>query len=235
MLNQFSRAEALIGADNQEKLRNSKVIIFGIGGVGGYVLEALTRCGIGKIHIVDNDKVSLTNINRQIVALHSTIGEYKVDVAEKRMLDINPDVKIKKYKTFYLPENKNDFDFSQYNYIVDAIDTVKAKISIIEEASKNNIPIISAMGAGNKLDPTKFEVSDISKTSVCPLARVIRTELKKKNIKNVKVVYSKEEPAKYGNNSELTASGHPVAGSIAFCPSVMGLIMASVVIRDLIK
>ncbi len=235
MLNQFSRTEALINTSSLDKLRNSKVMIFGIGGVGGYILESLARCGIGEIHIVDNDKISLTNINRQIIALHSTIGMYKVDVAEKRALDINPDIKIKKYKTFYLPENKDEFDFSQYNYIIDAIDTVKAKISIIEEAKKNNIPIVSAMGAGNKLDPCKFEVADISKTSVCPLARVIRLELKKKNIKDVKVVYSKEKPVKTKDKNELTASGYPVPASIAFCPAAMGLIIASVVIQDLIK
>ena len=235
MLNQFSRTEILIKEEGIKKLKNSNVIIFGVGGVGGYVLEALARSGVCQIAIVDNDKVSLTNINRQIIALHSVIDEYKVDAAEKRALDINPEIKIEKYKTFYLPETKNEFDFKKYDYVIDAVDTVKAKISIIEEASKNNVPIISAMGAGNKLDPTKFEVADISDTSVCPLARVIRIELKKRNIENVKVVYSKEVPIKQSENNEYTASNHPVPGSIATCPSVMGLIIASVVINDLIK
>ncbi len=235
MSNQFLRTEFLIKNEGIEKLKKSKVIIFGVGGVGGYVLEALARSGVGSIDIVDNDKVSITNINRQIIALHSTIGEYKVDVAKKRALDINPEININTYNTFYLPENKSEFDFSGYDYIIDAIDTIKGKISIIEEASKNNVPVISAMGAGNKLDPLEFKVADIYETSVCPLARAIRGELKKRKIKNVKVVYSKESPIKTPENSELTASNHPVPGSIAYCPSVMGLIMASVVIRDLIK
>lgn len=235
MLNQFSRTELLIKKEGIEKLKNSKILIFGVGGVGGYALEALTRSGVYNIDIVDNDKISLTNINRQIIALHSTIGEYKVDVAKRRMLDINPDAHINAFKMFYLPETKQEFDFKSYDYIIDAVDTIKAKLSIIEEATNAGVPVISAMGAGNKLDPTMFEVADISKTSVCPLARVIRTELKKKKIKNVKVVYSKEIPIKQDNSVEYTASNHPVPASIATCPSAMGLIMASVVIRDLIN
>jgi len=234
MLNQFSRTQLLIGKEGIEKLQNSKVIVFGIGGVGGYVVEALARSGVGEIDIVDNDKVTLTNLNRQIIALHSNIGEYKVDVAEKRLLDINPNLKIKKYKTFYTPETKDIFDFGKYNYIVDAIDTVVGKISLIEEAKRNNTPIICSMGAGNKMNPAKFEVADISKTSVCPLARVVRLELKKRKIKDVKVVYSKEPPIKPLESDEITPKKQ-VPGSIAFVPSTAGLIMAGEIVKDLIK
>ena len=191
MINQFSRTELLIGSENINKLKNSTVAVFGIGGVGGFAAEALARAGIGHLVLIDNDTVSLTNINRQIVALHSTIGKYKTEVMRDRIADINPDAIVEVHNCFYLPENKSDFDFSKYDYVVDAVDTVAAKLSIIEEAKRCNVPVISSMGAGNKLNPTMFEVADISKTSVCPLAKVMRYELKKRGIKNVKVVYSK--------------------------------------------
>jgi len=235
MLNQFSRTEILIGADAIKKLQNSRVAIFGIGGVGGYVVEALVRSGVGKIDLIDNDKVALTNLNRQIIALNSTLNEFKVDVMKKRVLDINLNIEVKTYKTFFLPENSNEFPFNDYNYIVDAIDTVKAKIELAVIADKLNIPIISAMGAGNKLDPTKFVVADIYKTSVCPLARVMRQELKKRKVKKLKVVYSKETPIKPNEIQEDGVKKRSIAGSTSFCPSVMGLIMASVVVQDLIK
>ncbi len=231
-MNQFSRTEILIGKECLDKLKSSRIAIFGIGGVGGYAAEALVRSGIGAIDIIDNDTVAETNLNRQIYALHSTIGQYKVDVAEKRILDINPNVKIKKYKTFYTPETKSEFDFTDYDYVVDAIDTVVGKLSLIEEAKKANVPIICAMGAGNKLDPTRFEVADISKTSVCPLARVIRTELKKRKISGVKVVYSKEPPIKPAVSKEETVK-HQIPGSTAFTPAVAGLIIAGEVVKDL--
>ncbi len=248
MLNQLSRTELLIGRDAVETLKQSHVAVFGIGGVGGYVVEALARSGIGAIDLIDNDKVCLTNINRQIYAAHSTIGRYKTDIAEERIKDINPEVIVKKYQTFYTPETKEEFDFSKYDYVIDAIDTVVGKLSLIEECKKANVPIICAMGAGNKLNPTKFEVADISKTSVCPLARVIRQELKKRKIKGIKVVFSKEEPLKprgiYDADEENTggcsaetvknnAVKRQIPGSIAFCPSVMGLIIAGEVVKDL--
>ena len=236
MTNQFSRTELLIGKDSIEKLQKSRVAIFGLGGVGGYVAEALARSGIGAIDIIDNDKICLTNLNRQIYATHSTIDRYKTDVAEERILDINPNIKIVKHQIFYTPETKKQFDFSTYDYVIDAIDTVVGKLSLIEEAKKCNVPIICAMGAGNKLDPTKFEVSDISKTSVCPLARVIRQELKKRRIKKVKVVYSKEPPIKpFEINSDEISTKRQIPASNAICPSVMGLIIANEVIKDLIK
>ena len=234
MLNQFSRTELLLGKDSINTLSEKCVAIFGVGGVGGYALEALVRSGISKIDIVDNDNICLTNLNRQIIALHSTIGKSKVDVARERALDINPDAEINAFKTFYTAETKSQFDFSKYDYVIDAIDTVIGKISLIEECKKANVPIICAMGAGNKLDPTKFAVADISKTTVCPLARVIRQELKKRKIKNVKVVFSTEEPIKPLETDEET-SKRQTPGSTAFCPSVMGLIIASEVIKDLIK
>lgn len=250
MLNQFSRTELLIGKEGIEKLQQSRVAVFGIGGVGGYVVEALIRNGLGAIDIIDDDKICLTNLNRQIFATHSTIGQYKVDVAEKRILDINPDVNIVKYKTFYTPKTKNQFDFRQYDYVVDAIDTVVGKLSLIEEAKKYNIPIICAMGAGNKTDATKFEVTDISKTSVCPLARVIRQELKKRKISKVKVVYSKEPPVKLNDDIEISCkkhcvcppgtvrkctARHQIPGSNSYVPSAVGLIIAGEVIKDLLN
>lgn len=222
---QFERTKALIGEAALEKLKNSHVAIFGIGGVGGYVVEALVRAGIGEIDLIDNDTINLTNLNRQIVALHSTIGQFKVDVMELRAKDINPDVKINSFKTFFDENTINQFDFSKYDYIIDAIDSVKSKLLLIETAKKLNIPIISSMGTGNKLDPTKFQITDISKTSVCPLARVIRVELKKRGIKNLKVLYSKEEPIKTGQRTP---------SSISFVPPAAGLIIASEVVKDLI-
>lgn len=237
MLNQFSRTEILLGSDAMDRLKNAKVIVFGIGGVGGYVVEALVRSGIGTIDIVDNDTVSLTNLNRQIIATRSTIGKNKVDVMEERMKDINPDVIVNKYQCFYLPETAERFDFSQYDYVVDAVDTVSAKIDIVVQAQKAGIPVISSMGAGNKLNPAAFEVADIYKTSVCPLAKVMRRELKKRGVKKLKVVYSKEIPLKPAENDEIKKENEKkrqAPGSIAFVPSVAGLIIAGEVIKDLI-
>lgn len=217
-----------------EKLKASHVAIFGIGGVGGHVAEALARSGISRLDLIDKDTVSLTNINRQIVALHSTIGRSKVEVMKERILDINPQAQVKAFECFYLPENKEDFDFSQYDYVVDAVDTVTAKILIIQQAKENNVPVISCMGAGNKLDPTAFQIADISQTSVCPLARVMRQECKKRRITNVKVLFSTEkalEP-KIGPDSELKGAS-PAPGSSSFVPSVAGLIIAGQVIKDL--
>ena len=236
MLNQFSRTEILLGSNAMDKLKNSKVIVFGIGGVGGYVVEALVRSGIGTIDIVDNDTVSLTNLNRQIIATWSTIGKNKVDVMEVRMKDINPDVIVNKHQCFYLPETAERFDFSQYDYVIDAVDTVSAKIDIVMQAEKAGIPVISSMGAGNKLNPAAFEVADIYKTSVCPLAKVMRRELKKRGVKKLKVVYSKEIPLKPAENEDIRKENEKkrqAPGSIAFVPSVAGLIIAGEVIKDL--
>ena len=235
MANQFSRTELLFGKDAIEILSKSRVAVFGIGGVGGYTVEALARTGVGELDLIDNDDVSLTNINRQIYATHSTIGQSKVDVAEARCLDINPNIKINKHKVFYLPENSDMFDFTQYDYIVDAIDTVAGKLEIIENAQKCGTPIISSMGAGNKLDPTQFEVSDIYKTSVCPLAKAIRTQCKKRGIKKLKCVYSKESAITPIGETDEECSKRQIPGSNAFVPSVVGLIIASEVIKDLIK
>ena len=223
----FSRTESLIGAAALEKLKNAKVAVFGVGGVGGYAVEALVRSGVGELLLVDSDKVSESNLNRQIIALHSTLGQYKTQVAKARAEDINPAVKVTTKEVFFLPENADEFDFSSFDYIVDAIDTVSGKIALIEKAKQSGVPVISAMGAGNKLDATAFEVADISKTSVCPLARVMRRELKKRGIEKVKVVYSKEEPK--GDGEQRTPA------SIAFVPSVAGLILAGEVVKDLIK
>ena len=225
-MSQFERTKSLIGEIALEKLASSRIAVFGIGGVGGYVVEALVRAGIGEIDLIDNDTINATNINRQIVALHSTIDQYKVDVMKARALDINPNIKINTYKTFFSDETVNEFNFSKYDYVIDAIDSVKSKLLLIETAKNLNIPIISSMGTGNKLDPTGFVITDISKTSVCPLARVIRTELKKRGIKNLKVLYSKEIPIK---TNQKTPS------SISFVPPVAGLIIASVVVKDLIS
>lgn len=235
-LNQFSRTELILGESAIEKLAQKRVAVFGIGGVGGYAVEALIRSGLGAIDIIDNDKVSLTNLNRQIIATHKTIGKYKVDVAKERILDINPNVVVQTYNTFYTPETSAEFDFLKYDYIIDAIDTVVGKLSLIEKAKANNIPIICSMGTGNKLDPTKLEVTDISKTSVCPLARVVRTELKKRRIKGLKVVYSKEVPLK-PNLSKLQeeTTKRQIPGSTAFVPAVAGLIIAGEVVKDLIQ
>lgn len=236
MVNQFSRTEVLIGKKSLSKLLNSHVAVFGLGGVGGYVVEALVRSGIGAIDIIDNDKVSISNINRQIIATHSTINQYKVDVFENRIKDINPNANIIKHKVFYTSQVASEFDFSKYDYVVDAIDTISGKISLIEECKKTNTPIICAMGAGNKMNPTMFEVADIFKTSVCPLAKIIRYELKKRNIKDVKVVFSKEKPITIEIDAHKESDNNTrVLASNAFCPSVMGLIIAKEVMCDLIK
>lgn len=250
MLNQFSRTELLLGKAAMEKLKNSRVAVFGIGGVGGYTVEALVRSGVGTLDLIDDDKVCLTNINRQIYATRKTIGKYKVDVAEERCKDINPDVVINTYKTFYMPETAEKFDFSLYDYVVDAIDTVTGKIELVVNAAKAEVPIICSMGAGNRLDPSSFEVADIYSTSVCPLARVMRYELKKRGIKKLKVVYSKEKPltpiddmaisckkncvCPPGTARKCTAR-RQVPGSTAFVPSAAGLIIAGEVVKDLIK
>lgn len=230
-MEQLKRTELLLGRDGIEKLKNSYIAIFGIGGVGGYTAEALARSGVGRLDLIDNDTVALSNINRQIIALHSTVGRYKVDVMKERISDINPDAEVNAIKCFFLPENKDEFNFGKYDYIVDAVDTVSAKIAIIEEAKKAGVPVISSMGAGNKLHPEMFELADISKTSVCPLAKVMRNELKKRGITDVKAVYSKEPPIKSGVIDEK--SGKPVPGSISFVPSAAGLIIAGEVIRHL--
>lgn len=230
MDNEFSRTELIFGEEAMEKLSRARVAVFGIGGVGGYAAEALARSGIGALDIIDSDKVSLSNINRQIIALHSTVGEYKVDAAEKRILDINPNIKLRKYNVFFTKENSDEFDFSEYDYIVDAIDTVSGKIELVMNAEDSETPIISSMGAGNKLDPTMFEIADIYKTSVCPLARVMRTELKKRGIKKLKCVYSKEQPITV---QEEYDGKKRIPGSCAFVPSVAGLIIAGEVIKDI--
>lgn len=226
MDDRFSRTELIFGKEAMEKLAHSRVAVFGVGGVGGYVCEALARSGIGAIDIIDNDTVNFTNINRQIIATEKSLNKYKVDVMEERIHDINPECKVEKYRTFYLPENSDEFDFTQYDYVVDAIDTVTGKIELVVNADKTGTPIISSMGAGNKIDPTQFEVADIYKTSVCPLARVMRRELKQRRIRKLKVVYSKEQAIKVDSN---------VPGSTAFVPSVVGLIIAGEVIKDIIK
>ena len=229
MLNQFSRTELLIGKDGIEKMQKSKVAIFGIGGVGSFVIEGLVRAGIENFILVDNDVVDLSNLNRQLIATHKTIGKPKVEVAKKRIIDINPDANVEIYKEFFMPDSKEILD-DTVNYIVDAVDTVTAKIELVVRANKLNIPIISCMGTGNKLDPTKFEVADIYETSVCPLAKVMRRELKTRGIKKLKVVYSKEEPTKLSESENIK-----VPASISFVPSVAGLIIAGEVIKDIIK
>lgn len=235
MINEFSRTELLFGEDKLNILKKSRVAIFGVGGVGGYVAEALARSGVGVIDLVDNDVVSLTNINRQIIALHSTIGMPKVEVMAERIRDINPQAVVNVHKCFYTPETSGDFDFSKYDYVVDAIDTVAGKIELVMQAKASETPIICSMGAGNKLDPTAFEVADIYKTSVCPLARVMRYELKKRGVKKLKVVYSKEIPVTPFENEEAEdSSRRSTPGSVAFVPSVAGLVIASEVIKDLV-
>lgn len=237
MLNEFSRTELLFGQEGMEKLKRARVAVFGIGGVGGYTVEALARSGVGALDLIDDDRVNLTNLNRQIIATHRTLGRYKVDVAAERTAEINPSCKVLTYKTFYLPEKQGEFDFTQYDYIVDAIDTVTGKIALVENAHRCKTPVISSMGAGNKLDPTAFEVADIYKTSVCPLAKVMRRELKKRGIERLKVVYSKEEPRKPVSDPSAEEEGahrREIPGSTAFVPSVAGLIIAGEVIKDLI-
>lgn len=230
MLEEFSREELLIGKEGIEKLRNSKVAIFGIGGVGSYVVEGLVRAGIENFILVDNDEVSISNINRQIIALQNTVGTPKVEVAKERILSINPNCKVEIHKEFFMPDSKDFFD-EDTSYVVDCIDTVTAKIELVLRAKKYNVPIISSMGTGNKLDPTLFEVTDIFKTEVCPLAKVMRKELKSRNINKLKVVYSKEIPIQL----EKEEGKKQVPGSISFVPSVAGLIIAGEVIKDLIK
>lgn len=231
----YSRTALLIGDEGIEKLRGSKVALFGVGGVGGFAAEALVRAGVGAIDLFDNDTVCESNLNRQLIALRSTIGRYKVDVMKERIMDINPETQVGAFRMFYLPDCADEVDLSQYDYILDCIDTVKAKIDLVVRADQMGIPIISAMGAGNKLDPAAFEVEDLYKTSVCPLARVMRTELKKRGVKKLKVVYSKEIPRTPAAPAEEGGqhSRRSTPGSTSFCPSVAGLILAGEVIRDL--
>ncbi len=236
MCDSFSRTRLLLGDEAMENIRNSRVAVFGIGGVGGYVVEALIRSGLGEIDIIDNDSVSQTNINRQIIATVESIGRDKVDVAEERIKAINPQAKVHKYKTFFTPETSEQFDFARYDYVIDAIDTVSGKIELIMKCNETGTPIISSMGAGNKLDPTAFEIADIYQTSVCPLARVMRQELKKRGIRKLKVVYSKEKPITPLRSHETKGTtGRAVPGSTAFVPSVVGLIIAGEVIKNLSK
>ena len=232
MLNQFSRTQLIYGEEVMGRLASSHVAVFGIGGVGGHVAAALARSGIFKQVLIDNDTVSLTNLNRQIIALHSTLGRAKVEVMKERILDINPAAQVRTFQCFDLPETQNLFDFSQYDYVIDAVDTVSAKLALISQAKAAGVPIICSMGAGNKLAPTAFEVADISQTSVCPLARVMRQECKKRGLTDVKVVYSKEKPVTACGTGELKGNS-PAPGSCAFVPSVAGLIIASEVIKDL--
>lgn len=219
----FSRTELLLGAEGVKRLRNASVAVFGIGGVGGYVVEALARSGVGRLHLIDHDTVSVSNLNRQIIATVSTIGRYKVDVARERVLDINPEAKVSVYRTFFVPDKAEEFDFAGYDYVVDAIDTVTGKLALIMEAKRVGTPVISSMGAGNKLDASAFEVADIYQTSVCPLAKVMRRELKKRGVRKLKVVYSREQP--------VSSSRPP--GSNAFVPAAAGLILAGEVVKDL--
>lgn len=232
-MDQFSRTTLLFGEEAMDKLQKSRVAVFGIGGVGGHATEALVRAGIGTLDIIDNDTVALTNLNRQLVATHSTLGKYKTEVMKERILDINPQAIVNEYRCFYLPEVKDQFDFTQYDYIVDAVDTVTAKIGLVMEADKAGVPIISCMGAGNKVNPAMFEVADIYKTSVCPLAKVMRRELKNRGIKHLKVVYSKEMPMQAVVESTEETNKRSVPGSTSFTPSVAGLILAGEVIKDL--
>lgn len=250
MLNAFSRTELFFGKEGMEKLKSARVAVFGVGGVGGFTVEALARSGVGALDLVDDDKVCLTNINRQVIALRSTVGKFKVDVAAERIKDINPDCSVCARKTFFTPETAENFNFADYDYVVDAIDTVTGKIEIAVRAQAAGVPVISCMGAGNKLDPTRFEVADIYATSVCPLARVMRRELKKRGVEKLKVVYSKEEPTVPLEDAEISCKAHcicppgtvrkctarnQVPASNAFVPSVAGLIIAGEVIKDLIK
>lgn len=250
MLTQFSRTELLFGKEAMDKLAGSKVAVFGIGGVGGYVCEALVRSGVGAFDLIDDDKVCLTNLNRQIIATRSTVGKYKTDVMRDRMLDINPNVEVEVHKCFFLPENADDFPWDSYDYVVDAVDTVTAKIALVMKCKEKNIPIISSMGAGNKLDGSQFKVADIYKTKVCPLAKVLRRELKKRGVKKLKVVYSEEIPTRPIEDMAISCRNNcicppgaehkcterrDIPGSVAFVPSVAGLIIAGEVAKDLIR
>jgi len=248
MLNQFSRTELLFGKEAMDILENSRVAVFGVGGVGGYTVEALVRSGVGAIDVIDDDKVCLTNLNRQIIATRKTIGQYKTDVCKERIHDINPNCEVTVHKCFFLPETKDQFDFSKYDYVVDAVDTVTAKIALVMKAQEKNIPIISSMGAGNKLDGSQFKVADIYKTKVCPLAKVMRRELKKRGIKKLKVVYSEEQPTRPIEDMSSSCKNHcicppgathkcterrDIPGSVAFVPSIVGLIIGGEVVKDL--
>ena len=230
---EFSRTAMVYGEEAIEKLQKAHVAVFGVGGVGGFACEALARAGVGKIDLFDKDTVSLSNINRQIIALHSTVGMAKVDIMKERIKDINPDCEVNVYNVFYLPENADEYDLSKYDYIIDAVDTVSAKLEIVTRSRYSGVPVISAMGAGDKTDPTMFRVADIYNTSVCPLARVMRRELKKRGIDGLKVVYSTEEPMKCSNQDKNGEK--PVPGSLSFVPSVMGLIIAGEVVKDIIN
>lgn len=248
MLNQFSRTQLLLGEEAMNKLKNSRVAVFGVGGVGGYVCEALARSGVGTFDLIDDDKVCLTNLNRQIIATRKTVGKYKVEVMKERILDINPDAQVNIHQYFFLPENADEFSFDAYDYVVDAVDTVTAKIEIIMQAKKKEVPVISSMGAGNKLDPTAFCVTDIYKTKVCPLAKVMRRELKKRGVKKLKVVYSEEQPIQPIEDMSISCRANcicppgakhkcterrAIPGSVAFVPSVVGLIIAGEVVKDI--
>lgn len=237
MIDRFSRTELIFGKDAMKRLSEARVAVFGIGGVGGYAVEALARSGIGELDLIDNDTVSVSNINRQIIALESTVGMYKTDAAKARIADINPDCRVNVYRTFFMPDTSSQFDFSIYDYVIDAIDTVTGKIEIIMKAQAASVPVISSMGAGNKTDPTSFKVADIYSTSVCPLARAMRQQLKKRGIKKLKVVYSTEQSitpkADVSLNEELPPGRRSVPGSNAFVPSVAGLIIAGEVIKDI--
>ena len=248
MLNQFSRTQLLLGKEAMEKLQKSRVAVFGIGGVGGYVCEALVRSGVGAFDLIDDDKVCLTNLNRQIIATRKTVGKYKVDVMKERMQEINPDVEVNVHRCFFLPENADDFQFEKYDYVVDAVDTVTAKLEIVMQAKKKQVPVISCMGAGNKLDASAFRVADIYKTKMCPLAKVMRRELKKRGVKELKVVYSEEKPTRPLEDMSISCRSHcicppgaehkcterrDIPGSVAFVPAVAGLIIAGEVVKDL--
>lgn len=250
MLNQFSRTQLLLGETGMNKLSKARIAIFGIGGVGGYTVEALARSGVGEFDLIDDDKVCLTNLNRQLIATRKTVGQYKVDVMKERILEINPNAIVHTHKSFFLPENAAEFSFVDYSYIIDAIDTVTAKIELVLQAQKLEIPIISCMGAGNKLDPTKFQVTDIYKTQMCPLAKVMRRELKKRRVKKLKVVYSTEKPIHPEEDMSISCrtqcicppgaerkctQRRDIPGSVSFVPAVAGLILAGEVIKDIIK
>ena len=250
MLNQFSRTQLLLGEESMKKLSDMRVAVFGIGGVGGYVCEALVRTGIGHFDLIDDDKVCLTNLNRQIIATRKTVGLYKADVMKERMLEINPNVEVNVYKCFFLPENADEFPFAEYDYVIDAVDTVTAKVELVMKCKEMNVPIISSMGAGNKLDASAFKVADIYKTKMCPLAKVMRHEMKKRGVKKLKVVYSEEKPTRPIEDMSISCRTHcicppgaqhkcterrDIPGSVAFVPSVAGMIIAGEVIKDLTK
>ncbi len=250
MLTQFSRTQLLLGKDNMEKLHDAHVAVFGIGGVGGYVCEALVRSGVRRFDLIDDDKICLTNLNRQIIATRKTVGKYKAEVMKERILEINPDCEVNVHKCFFLPENADEFDFDNYDYIVDAVDTVTAKIELVMKANEKNVPIICSMGAGNKLDASMFKVSDIYKTKVCPLAKVMRRELKKRGVRKLKVVYSEEQPIRPIEDMSISCRTHcicppgakhkcterrDIPGSVAFVPSVVGLIIAGEIVKDICK